>query len=361
MDASIQNNVIEQKNSGLHDYGNRKIIHVDMDAYYASIETLDHPEFKNLPLVVGGSPQSRGVVCTANYIARTYGIRSAMACSMAARLCPQAVFVYPRFKRYQEFTGIIRSVFQKYTDKIEPLSLDEAYLDVSHSPSGLYASQIAKLIQSEVYSTTGLTCSAGVAPNKLVAKIASDFRKPGGITVVTPGLVADFMKSLSVRKIPGVGPATEKRLNDIGIKTCSDIRAMDVELFKKTMGNLAPWLYRASFGLDFRSVEVVRERKSYGRETTFSKDLRDTDLIEKELEKLVEEAWVGMNKKSLVPKTITLKIRYDNFERITRSFSPVYPICDKKDVLSILKVLLREKTDAGKRPIRLAGLSMSRF
>ena len=189
----------------------RKIIHVDMDAFYAAVETLDNPALASSPLIIGGSPSSRSVVCTANYIARQYGVKSAMACSVAARLCPAAVFLRPRFERYKEVSYAIRKIFADYTSLIEPLSLDEAYLDVTDNASGLYATQIAKLIKDRVFQETGLTCSAGVAPNKLIAKIASDFNKPNGITVVTPENARLFMERLPIRKIH-----ENSRLREVG-------------------------------------------------------------------------------------------------------------------------------------------------
>ncbi|MCX6117723.1 MAG: DNA polymerase IV, partial [Proteobacteria bacterium] len=288
----------------------RKIIHVDMDAFYASVEILDRPELAIVPLVVGGSPDSRGVVCTANYIARKYGIRSAMACSHAKRLCPSAVFIKPRFERYVEISKKIREIFGRYSSIIEPLSLDEAYIDVTDNQMGLYASTIAKKIRSEIYEELGLTCSAGVAPSKLVAKIASEFNKPNGLTVVTPEQVDEFMRVLPVRKIHGVGPATEKRLLELGIKTCDDIRKVDPQIFKRRMGSYAEWVFNASFGIDHRKVHTSRERKSFGQEETLAKDTTNIEALRNELMTISSSLFSKLHKRELKPKTITLKVKY---------------------------------------------------
>ena len=339
----------------------RKIIHVDMDAYYASVEILDRPELKDVPLIVGGSPQGRGVVSTANYVARKYGIRSAMACSIAYRLCPKAVFLRPRFERYKEMSGKIREIFYRYTDLVEPLSLDEAYLDVTDAPSGKYASAIASEIREQVFKETGLTCSAGVGPNKLIAKIASEYRKPNGLTVVTPEQVLDFMAPLTVRKIHGVGPATEKRLHALGLKTCADIRTFGIENLEKHMGNWGLWLYEAAHGRDRRTVETSWERKSFGHEETFGKDKLDLGDIENELKAIVSHLARDLKKRNFIGRTITLKIKYHNFESITRSRTiPEATQCSEV-IWQHVTELLHTKTEVGKRPIRLVGVSLSKL
>ena len=338
----------------------RKIIHVDMDAYYAAVEILDNPALRGLPLVIGGSPQSRGVVCTASYEARKFGVHSAMACSVAYRKCPEAIFLPPRFERYQEISKQIREIFHRYTQIVEPLSLDEAYLDVTENELGLFATQIARRIKQDIHAEIGLTCSAGVAPNKLVAKIASDFRKPDGLVVVLPDQVSEFMRPLPVRKIHGVGPATEARLAQIGIKTCADVRQCHKEDLRSRLGRHGAWIWHAAHGDDQRPVEPRHERKSYGREDTFEKDLTDLVVIERKLRELTESVCRRMEKKSETGKTITLKIKYHNFETITRSKTIKLPMRDGETIFKTAVELMRSKTEAGQRPIRLIGVSVAK-
>lgn len=338
----------------------RKIIHVDMDAFYASVEILDRPELKSVPLIVGGPPNSRSVVTTANYEARKYGIKSAMACSVAARLCPHAIFLPPRFERYKEISQKIREIFFRYTDLVEPLSLDEAYLDVTDNVLGLYATTIARRIKRDVFQELGLTCSAGVAPNKLVAKIASEVHKPNGLTVIQPHEVQDFMAALPVRKIHGVGPATEKRLHELKIFTCRDILNHNVGDLRIRLGSWADWLYNAAQGIDHRPVETHWERKSYGREETFAKDLLGHTALSSCLMPLVEDVCEDLSEQKLTPRTITLKVKYADFTTITRSKTPEHPTSDAQEILFILQNLLK-KTDVETRPVRLIGLSVSKF
>jgi DNA polymerase-4 len=337
----------------------RKIIHFDMDAYYASIEVRDDPTLKGRPIVVGGSPQSRGVVCTASYEARKFGIRSAMPCSQAARLCPDAIFLRPDFERYSAVSKQIRAVFGRYTDVIEPLSLDEAYLDVTNNARGLYAVKIASLIQQEIRDELKLSGSAGIAPNKLVAKIASDVRKPAGLTVVLPDQVAEFMRALPLRKIHGIGPATEKRLQAIGLSTCDDVRHRSLDDLIAALGeNTATWLYDRARGIDHRPVEARSVRKSLGQEDTFAKDVLDLGVLEAELRRLSLGVAEELERTQLKGRTITLKVRYDDFRRITRSRS--FPIATRNPdlIFSTVCELLKD-TDAGKRKIRLLGVTLA--
>jgi DNA polymerase IV len=241
----------------------RKIIHVDMDAFYAAVETRDNPELVGRPLVIGGHPQSRGVVCTASYVARKFGIRSAMSCARAYRLCPDAVFLPPNFHKYQQVSQQIHGIFARYTPLIEPLSLDEAYLDVTQAPSGLYAAQIGREIQSAVSQELRLSCSVGVAPNKLVAKIASEYRKPAGLTVVPPEKVAAFMRVLNVRSLFGVGPATEKRLHALGLLTCADIITAPIDLLEEQLGSFGLWIRAAAQCIPRGSVSPLGVKKRF--------------------------------------------------------------------------------------------------
>lgn len=336
----------------------RKIIHFDMDAFYASVEIRDDPSLKGKPVVVGGSPDSRAVVTTASYEARKYGVRSAIPCSQAARLCPQAIFIRPNFEKYRAVSEAIRRIFRKYTPLIEPLSLDEAYLDVTNNEHGFYAVKIAKLIQEEVFETLHLTGSAGVAPNKLLAKIASDMRKPHGLTAVLPEQAQSFMGPLPLRKICGIGPVTEKKLSEVGLRICRDVWRYSLGELEDKVGNMAAWLYDGSRGLDERPVETSWERKSLGREETFSADILDVTALWDELNGLAESVVSDLHDEGLLGRTVTLKVRYGDFKRITRSQSLPAPVNDVGTIRDIAKSLL-DKTEAGRRRIRLLGISVS--
>jgi len=337
----------------------RKIIHVDMDAFYAAVEVRDNPVLAGKPLVIGGSPQSRAVVCTASYEARRFGIRSAMSCSKAYRLCRNAVFLPPDFEKYTRVSQQIREIFARYTHLIEPLSLDEAFLDVTHNALGLYAAQIGKNIQAAVASELRLSCSVGVAPNKLVAKIASDWRKPAGLTVVPPEKVAEFMKLLEVRKIFGVGPATEKRLHSLGIRTCEDVLSKTMDELEATLGSFARWIYNCAQGIDERRVYTSRKRKSLGREETFSEDLLNLTRLLEELSVLSRKTSCDMQRRNLIGRTLTLKVKYHDFEQITRSQTFSSLTNSEHEMFDVARELLLKKTEAGTRRIRLLGLSVS--
>ena len=337
----------------------RKIIHVDMDAYYASVESLDNPDLKGKPLVVGGLPNTRSVVCTASYEARKFGIHSAMSCRTALRLCPQVIFVPPRFDRYTEISQQIRSIFARYTTIIEPLSLDEAYLDVTEHP--LYASEIARAIQQAVWDELTLSCSVGVGPNKLIAKIASDYRKPKGITIVRPHKIKDFMQHLSVRKIHGVGPATEARLKAHGLILCQDLWQYTTLQLTELIGNWGEWLWHAAQGEDDRPVKTHWERKSYGREDTFEHDIIDEAILIEKLSQLASKVSDSLRRYHKVGKTITLKVKYDDFKTTTRCIT-LPEATDAVDlILEMALTLLKEKTKAGIKPVRLLGISVSKI
>ena len=336
----------------------RKIIHFDMDAFYASVEIRDEPSLAGKPVVIGGPPNSRAVVLTASYEARKFGVHSAMPCSQALRLCPQAVFVRPNFEKYSAASEQIREVFRKYTPLVEPLSLDEAYLDVTGNPQGLYAARIARLIQSEILEKIQLTGSAGVAPNKLVAKIASDIKKPNGLTVVTPEKVLSFIGPLALRKIHGIGPVTEKRLAAAGLFRCSDVWGYSLEDLTQRIGNLAEWLHDGSRGIDERPVESSRERKSLGREETFSADVLDPEELKAQLAAIAREVAGDLKDEGVKGRTVTLKVKYGDFTRITRSRSFEEGTDDERTIREVVAALLG-KTEAGKRRIRLVGISLS--
>lgn len=337
----------------------RKIIHVDMDAFYAAVEIRNNPVLAGKPVVIGGSPQSRAVVCTASYEARKFGIRSAMPCSRAFRLCPQAIFIPPNFETYGAVSVQIRDIFSRYTSVIEPLSLDEAYLDVTDNAAGLYASQIAKAIQKSIRDELQLSCSVGVGPNKLIAKIASDIKKPGGITIVTPAQVSAFMQDLEVRKIFGVGPVTEKRLHHLGIIKCSDLWSISPAKLERDLGSFAHWIHAAAQGLDSREVETQWERKSMGREATFERDVSDLDVIIEELRALANTVAENLAEENLAGRTVVLKVKYSDFQQVTRSRSLALHINDAHTIYHCAHALLTEKTEVGRRKIRLVGISVS--
>lgn len=336
----------------------RKIIHFDMDAFYASIEIRDDPSLQGKPVVVGGPPNSRAVVTTASYEARKFGIRSAMPCSQAARLCRDAIFIRPHFEKYIAASKQIRQIFHQYTSLVEPLSLDEAYLDVTHNKHGLYAVKIAKLIQEEVWETLRLTGSAGIASNKLLAKIASDIRKPRGLTVVLPEQAEAFMGPLPLRKIHGIGPKTEQRLEAVGLKTCRDVWGYSLPELEDKVGNMAEWLYARSRGIDERPIQTDWVRKSLGREETFSKDIVDTKILTSELIAIAKNVAADLQRKKLKGRTITLKVRYNDFKRITRSHT-LPEETDDEQLIAETAAHLLQTTEAGTRMIRLLGVSIS--
>ncbi|MEJ2669661.1 MAG: DNA polymerase IV [Gammaproteobacteria bacterium] len=339
----------------------RKIIHFDMDCFYAAVEIRDNPQWRGKPLIVGGAPDSRGVVCTASYEARRFGIRSAMPCATAKRLCPEAIFIVPHFEKYHEASQHIRLIFAQFTDQIEPLSLDEAYLDVTQNTQGLYATKIARLLQRDIYRATGLTGSAGVAPNKLVAKIASDFRKPCGLTVVPPHDVTPFMRDLPLRKIAGVGPASEKKLHAMGYVRCQDLWHCERQDLQAQLGKrMGDWLHDRCRGIDTRPVQTQRQRKSIGKEDTFSKDVTDGDTLRDRLSHIATQVATRLTQKKMTGQTITLKVKYSTFQQITRSITLPRPIHDANTIHQTAIQLL-ERTAVTTQPVRLIGISISKL
>ncbi len=342
----------------------RKIIHLDMDAFYASVEIKDNPSLMGLPVVVGGSPQSRSVVSAASYKAREYGIRSAMPCSKAIRLCPDAVFVPPRFDRYSEISRQIHYIFQKYTELIEPLSLDEAWLDVTHNfidcPS---ATWVAEKIKNDIFEATGLTSSAGVSYNKFLAKIASDEKKPDGLFVITPENAAEFLKKIVVRKIPGVGKVTNKKLELLGIEKGYQLLEKPENYLIQHFGKLGKYLFQIIRGVDERPVVSQRERKSIGIETTFSEDYMYDESLRQKLGILLEGLFKRLKKSDKTGKTFSLKVKFDDFQQITRSITEAEsPLVEKSISRLAYKKLFEvcEYEFPGKK-IRLLGLSISNF
>jgi DNA polymerase-4 len=336
----------------------RKIIHVDMDAFYASVEQRDHPELRGRPVIVGGRPGVRGVVAACSYEARRFGVHSAMPASQAQRLCPDAVFVPPRMRHYSEISTQIREVFESFTERIEPLSLDEAYLDVSENKRGEpLAGKLAKQIKREVFERTGLVASAGVGPCKLVAKIASDLDKPDGLRVVAPEQVLDFLAPLPATRIWGVGPATAERLLALGVKTIADVRRLDPKLLEQRFGRYGAQLLRLSHGDDTREVEARTQRKSCGSETTFVEDVISSAQLCHVLKGLCEDVAAYLAQHQIRSRTVTLKLRYDDFTTITRSRSLSQALSSSEALYDVAQLLLLGSTEAGQRPVRLIGVS----
>jgi len=337
----------------------RKIIHIDMDAFYASVEQRDNPQLRGKPIVVGGNPDSRGVVATCSYEARRFGIHSAMSCARAYCLCPQVIFVRPRFAAYQKVSRKIREIFLQYTDLVEPLSLDEAYLDVTiNKPNIQSATWVAEKIRHEIWQKTNLTASAGVSYNKFLAKIASDVKKPDGLTVVTPEQAAQFIAKLSIRRFHGVGRVTEKKMENLGIHTGADLLGHSLAELSKNFGKSGQYYFNIARGVDLRPVVPNRVRKSIGKETTFSEDIVDLGQLMTVIGDLSLKVAVLLESKQTNGMTLTLKVKYANFQIVTRSISREQPIETVEDILSLAEGLL-SKTGAGDKAIRLLGVTIS--
>jgi DNA polymerase-4 len=337
----------------------RKIIHIDMDAFFAAVEQRDFPQYRNKPLIVGGSPDSRGVVATCSYEARRYGIHSAMPSSRAYRLCPHAIFVKPRFDVYQETSTAIRKIFATYTDLVEPVSLDEAYLDVSNvSLLQGSATLIAKAIKADIKRETELTASAGISYNKFLAKIASDIDKPDGLYLITPEQGADFAAQLAVEKFHGIGKATSLKMHSLGIKTGQDLKELPLETLQHYFGKAGLHYHNISRGIDNRPVTSQRVRKSLGVEITFQQDVRSRQDVIAHLHKLLKKALHKVAEKQLAAQTLTIKIKYHDFVQITRSKTLPYLINGATDIAGILEELLKN-TDVGGKNIRLLGVTLS--
>jgi DNA polymerase-4 len=337
----------------------RKIIHVDMDAFYASVEQRDFPEYRDKPLIVGGSPEGRGVVAAASYEVRKFGVHSAMPAAQAVRLCPHAIFVKPRFEVYREVSEQIRKIFFQFTDLVEPLSLDEAYLDVTKNHLNLpSATLIAKKIRQLIKKKTKLTASAGVAHNKFLAKIASDLNKPDGLAVIVPEEADGFLEQLEIGEFHGIGDATESKMRSLGIHTGKDLKEWsEIELVEQ-FGKTGRYYYNIVRGIDNRKVKSHRIPKSIGKERTFTEDIDDLGWINNFLTELAGKISDRLNKKDAAGKTVTLKVRYDDFETITRSTSFSHYIDEAEDIADTAITLL-EQTKVGDRKVRLLGITIS--
>ena len=337
----------------------RLVLHLDLDAFYASIEQRDHPELRGKPVVVGGSPQSRGVVATCSYEARAFGVRSAMPARTAYRLCPQAIFLPPRFEVYRSVSSQVMAIFKSVTALVEPLSLDEAFLDVTSCVSNFpEAVQLARTIKDRIREETGLTASAGVSFNKLLAKLASDAHKPDGLTLITPEQAEAFLDALPVERFFGVGKVTAATLRKHGILNGADLRQMSEDHLRQLLGSRGGLLYQHVRADDERPVEPVRERKSIGKEVTLERDLADRRQMEAILANLAEQVERRLTDLELVARTLSLKVRWSDFQLITRSVSRTQGFRSAREMLPVLRTLLSQ-LGSEQRAVRLLGVSVS--
>jgi DNA polymerase-4 len=338
----------------------RKIVHVDMDAFYASVEQRDDPNLRGKPVVVAWRG-NRSVVCAASYEARAFGVRSAMPAVRAERLCPTAIFIPPDFTRYRAVSREVRAIFQRHTDLIEPLSLDEAYLDVTENKTSLpTATRVATAIRQQIREELNLTASAGVAPNKFLAKIASDWRKPDGLFVIQPGEIDTFLPPLPVGRIPGVGKVTEKNLEDMNIKTVGDLKTKDLATLEARFGRYGLRLYQLARGIDHSPVVPDRPTKSISAEDTFAQDVPLT-AIEPMILRLAEKVWTASRKESRIARTVVLKLKTSDFNILTRSHTPPLPPSSVEELIAIALNLRERVTLPPDQRFRLVGVGLSNF
>ncbi len=337
----------------------RFILHIDMDAFFASVEQMDNPKTAGRPLIVGGNPKGRGVVAACSYEARKFGIHSAMSGANAFRLCPHALFVRPRKDRYREVSSQIMEIFNSCAPLVEPLSFDEAFLDISGDHESFPdAAQTAELIRSRIFHEVGLTCSAGVSYNKFLAKVASDINKPDGLTVITDNQAKSFLASLAIGKFYGVGRVTEKKMHSLGIRTGHDLlRFRKIEL-ERFFGKAGIFFHSIARGVDKRPVQCRKGRKSIGTETTLHKDILDLHQVQVVIEELSLKVEQALQNKACGASTITLKVRYHDFRTVTRSLTLPVPLSRADEIMHHILPLLQE-TEAGKKKIRLLGITLS--
>ena len=336
----------------------RRIIHIDMDAFYASVEQRDNPDLRGKPVAVGGRPEGRGVVAAASYEARTFGVRSALSMAKAVRLCPELVILRPDFAKYRDVSRQVFQLFQAATPAVEPLSLDEAYLDVTENAWGEpLATTVARRLKRQIREETRLTASAGVAPNKFLAKIASAWQKPDGLTVVPHERVEAFLQQLPVNALWGVGPVTARRLRKHGIKKLVDVRQVDGETLMRLVGSQADWLRRLARGIDDRPVVSNRAAKSCSSENTYAEDLDDLGVIKTEIDRMARQAAAWLRRKAIFTRTVTVKVRYSDFTTITRSETRV-PSTRDADSIAGRAVALLDRTEVGDLPVRLLGVGV---
>ncbi|MDK4728748.1 DNA polymerase IV [Rhizobium phaseoli] len=346
--------------NAIRDNGNRqrKVIHVDMDAFYASVEQRDNPDLRGKPVAVGGS-EARGVVAAASYEARKYGVHSAMPSVTAKRKCPDLLFVRPRFDVYKAVSLQIREIFAEYTAMIEPLSLDEAYLDVTENLKGMdIATEIALEIRAKIEAATGLNASAGISYNKFLAKMASDLNKPNGQAVITPKNGPAFVEALPVKKFHGVGPATAEKMHRLGIEIGADLKARSLDFLIEHFGKSGPYFYGIARGIDDRQIKPNRVRKSVGAEDTFMTDIHWFDPAWEGIRPLIEKVWGYCDANEISAKTVTLKVKYANFTQITRSKTAAMPFGSFVEVENAVNSLLQAIFPAN-RGIRLLGVTLS--
>jgi DNA polymerase-4 len=337
----------------------RKILHIDMDAFYAAVEQRDRPELRGRPVIVGGDPHSRGVVATCSYEARRFGVRSAMPAARARQLCPEGVFLRPRFPVYRAISEEVFAILRRYTPWVEPLALDEAYLDVTaHTAEAGSATALAGGIRQAIQDTTGLVASAGVSYNKMLAKLACEEAKPAGLGVIPPRRGEAFVAALPVGRLPGVGPATEARLQALGITTGEDLRAWSRGALESEFGRPGASYFHMARARDERPVVVERERKSLGTEQTFPRDLNDRVAIHEALVTLADAIVGTAAERGLSARTVVLKVKYNDFEQVTRRASRSTPITERDAMRRLLGLLVR-RTDAGRRPVRLLGVALT--
>jgi DNA polymerase IV len=338
----------------------RKIVHVDMDAFYASVEQRDDPQLRGKPVVVAWRG-NRSVVCAASYEARRFGVRSAMPAVRAEHLCPNAVFLPPDFPRYRAVSRQAREIFQRHTDLIEPLSLDEAYLDVSENKTGLpTATQVARTIREQIRTELNLTASAGVAPNKFLAKIASDWRKPDGLFVIPPVQVDSFLLPLPVGRLPGVGKVTEEKLKGFDVQTVEDLRKMDLSMLERRFGRYGARLYELARGVDKSEVIPDRPTQSVSAEDTFERDALLTE-IEPMIRRLAEKTWTASRQELRTARTVVLKLKTSEFKILTRSHTPSAPPSSCEELTRIALTLRERVTLNPKQRFRLVGVGLSNF
>jgi len=342
-------------------YSERKIIHIDMDAFFASVEQLDTPSLQGLPLIVGGDPHGRGVVAACSYEARRFGVCSAMVCSKALRLCPQAVFVKPRMERYKEVSVRVMKILYQYTDLVEPLSLDEAFLDITNNKKDIpSATWVAEAIRKQIFKETGLTASAGVSCNKFLAKVASDLNKPNGLKVITPQEALEFVGALPVKKFFGVGRVTEEKMRLMGIHNGADLRKHSRIDLIQHFGKPGSFFYDIVRGIDHRPVNPSRQRKSIGAETTLAKDIVDRQAILDILLDLAGKVEERLQKNEAGGHNITLKVRFSDFTTVTRSQTKRIPMYSAREIISCISQLL-DSTEIEKKKERLLGITISKL
>ncbi|MBI1875230.1 MAG: DNA polymerase IV [Acidobacteria bacterium] len=337
----------------------RRILHIDMDAFYASVEQRDDASLRGKPVAVGGPPDQRGVVAAASYEARIFGVHSAMPMATAVRLCPALVIVAPDFQKYRTVSKVIFDIFRSVTPLVEPLSMDEAYLDVTENAWGeALGVTVAKRIKQEIRDRTELTASAGVAPNKFLAKIASGWKKPNGLTVIAPDRIESFLQELPIDAFWGVGPKTARKLRALGLQKVVDVRAVDLELLRGAVGSLAEWLKRLADGHDDRAVEPDRPAKSASTENTYATDIRDLQTIRAEIAEMAQHSARWLERTQRLCRTVTIKVRYGNFTTITRSHSTKVPTRSADELVRRALHLL-DRTEAGRLPVRLLGVGVT--